>query len=259
MAYWDAALLGLIQGLSEFLPISSSGHLTLASALFGLNVVGGSALSFEIAVHIGTLLSVLIYFRKRLLTTAQGVFSKDGAESRKLVRYIVIGTIPAALVGLSFKDSIQGFFADPAMTAALLVINGFVLLSTGFVSKSNKTMNLKSSLLIGVAQAAALLPGISRSGSTIATALHLKISPKGAAEFSFLLAIPVILGAVILSVGDFAALNEEQLGVFAVGAIVASVSGYMAIGWMMKLIEAGKFLYFGIYCIVAGATALFFV
>lgn len=258
MNYLDATLLGLVQGLTEFLPISSSGHLVLAQEALGLKT-DPQSLTFEIMVHLGTLLAVILYFRSILIDLIRSLFKRELTDSRRMILLVVIGTVPAVVIGLTAKKLFPDIFSSAYLAATMLLVNGGVLLSTGLAKPSNGAITVKRSLLIGLAQACALLPGISRSGSTISAGMFLGIEPSRAAEFSFLLAIPAILGAAVLDADALGSLNGERLGVYLTGAVMAFVSGYLAVSWLMRLIKQGKFLYFGLYCLAVGLVSLFLI
>lgn len=259
MTFLDAILLGALQGLTEFLPVSSSGHLVLGQALLELKSAGvddHASLSFEIIAHLGTLLAVFVYFRRLIWRLAVSLLPAGDTEARKLIWLVALGTIPAGLAGLMIKSHMSGIFSSPTFAASMLLLNGVILVLTGYIKIGAEPVKLRSALSIGVAQALAILPGISRSGSTISAGMFLGVSPRQAAEFSFLLAVPAILGAALLDIDNLSSLAGEELGVYLTGAAVAFVSGLLAIGWLMRLIQKGKFLYFGVYCLALGSIAL---
>ena len=260
MTLGEAAILGLVQGLSEFLPISSSAHLVLFEQWLG---IGSADLVFEIAVHAGTLLSILVYFRKHLweYTTAlfgHGETQAEISTARRELLLIVIGSIPAAIIGVLFKDELEAMFNDPVSTAIQLVITGVILLSTLLRKPGVKDVTIPSSWWIGVAQAVAIIPGISRSGSTIATGLWAGIRPARVAEFSFILSIPAVAGAILLTIPN--AWGSGRLGLpHLLGAAVAAVSGYAALRMVFAFLRGGRFAFFGVYCIIVGALAAIFL
>ncbi len=261
MDYLYAALLGLLQGLTEFLPVSSSGHLVLAQHALGLNVSDGllSSLAFDIVLHLGTLLAVLVYFRARIMALTRSVFDKNMVEERKMIGFVIIATLPAVAAGLFIKSQLGGLYHSATFASSMLLVTGAMLLSTGFIKVGTADTKLKSSLWIGVAQALAILPGISRSGSTISMGMFLGVDPRKAAEFSFLMAIPAILGAAVLELKDLDGISSGDLGIYLVGAAVAFVSGLAAVGWLMRLIGKGQFKYFGVYCLLIGSASLLFL
>ncbi len=256
MTLGEAAILGVVQGLSEFLPISSSAHLVLFEEWLG---IGSADLVFEIGVHAGTLLSILIYFRKYLWEYTTALFGRGQSQAeistaRRELLLIVIGSIPAGIIGVLFKDELEAMFNDPVATAIQLVITGVILLSTLLRRPGVKDVTIPSSWWIGVAQAVAIIPGISRSGSTIATGLWAGIRPARVAEFSFILSIPAVAGAILLTLPE--AWGSGRLGMpHLLGAIVAAVSGYAALKLVFTLLRGGRFAFFGVYCIIVGALA----
>jgi len=256
MSYLDAIILGTVQGLTEFLPVSSSGHLVLFQRL--LHVSAGD-LSFEVAVHVGTLVAVLVFFRQRLLKVAQAVLGMERdpgrkMENRRLLGYLVWGTIPAAIVGLAFKSRIEALFASPRAAAAFLMVTGAYLLLMSWRPVRTGTLTWVRAGWIGVAQAAAILPGISRSGSTIATGVMLGVDPTAAAEYSFLLSIPAIVGAAVLALPE--AMANGRFGLSHIlGMAVSAIVGYMAIRWVFAALGRGRFGWFGLYCLLLGALA----
>jgi len=257
-----AIILGAIQGATEFLPVSSSGHLVLAEKILGGTASAG--LIFEVIVHFATMVSVLIYFRNKigkLLISLLPPYTEDKLPSLKLAVIIVIGTIPAVIIGLAFEDYIEIAFGSATMVSVMLIATACLLLSTRLVKPGKKQVGFKSGLIIGIAQAAAIMPGISRSGTTITAGLHLKIAPAEAAEFSFLLSLPAVFGAGVLKSFSLMSspLESAQLGAYAAGAAAAFVIGYLSIAWLMSLIKKGQFFYFGLYCLLIGVSGLVFL
>jgi len=255
-------ILGFVQGATEFLPVSSSGHLVLAQHL--LKSGASSDLIFEVLVHLATMLAVLIYFRKKVLRIVLSLFppySSEKAPDLKLAIIIVLATIPAAVIGLLFEDKIEAVFSSSRLTSIMLIVTAAILLGTKFIEKGQKALNIKSGLFIGLAQALALLPGISRSGSTISMALYLKVNPEEAAEYSFLLSLPAVFGAGILKMMQLYSNNQVdgQFSVYLIGALTAFIVGYISIALLLKLVKQGKFFYFGIYCLLVGISGLIFL
>ncbi len=257
MELLKVAILATIQGLTEFLPISSSGHLALAEHLLKFNPPG---VALEVVLHAGTLLTILIYYRKRLWE----MFTKTMQGDMATILYIIligVASIPAIILYIFAGDAIENFSDNPQLVAIFLCVTGVIMLSS-LVAKKNNTekVGFIHAILIGVAQAFALFPGISRSGSTIVTARHLKIPPAKAAEFSFFMAIPALAGAVILKVPE---IMQTDLGCSAfsliAGMLIACLVGLAAIGILMRLINKGKFWFFGVYCLIIGIMALMFV
>lgn len=247
----DAVLWGLIQGLTEFLPISSSGHLVLVPEWLGRD---GPDLATSAMLHLGTLIAVLLYYRRDLARMAR--FDRP---ARRLITLIVIGTIPAAVLGLLFKDELERINDTPRLVAGFLVVTGVILIATTllrFGDKRVETIGVSDAGIIGGAQAFALIPGISRSGMTISAGLAKGMDRVEAARYAFLLGIPAIAGGGLLSAVE---LIEEGGGVppeTIVGMIVAAVSGYAAIAILIRVLTRVGLAPFGVYCVVAGAISI---
>ena len=252
-------ILGFIQGATEFLPVSSSGHLVLAEKILGIKASSG--LIFEVMLHFATMISVIIYFRKkigRLILSLLPPYTSDKRPSLKLAGILIVGTIPAAVIGLAFEDYVESAFGSGKFAALMLIVTALLLLSTRLIKPGERTITFKSGMIIGVAQSIALLPGISRSGTTISTGLFLKMAPAEAAEFSFLLSLPAVFGASILKSFDLmsSSINSAEIGVYLAGAFSAFLVGYISIVWLMSLIKKGQFFYFGLYCLTVGTIGL---
>ncbi len=264
-------IIGTVQGLTEFLPVSSSAHLVFMHELTGF----APNLAFDTVLHMGSLVAVIGYFWKdvvqllrsfisSLIDMPRGNFIKGIKEDKfkKLTWFIVIGTVPAGLAGYFFKDFFESLFSDITAVGFFLLITGFLLWGSERVSKrtenksSLKEMTVKNSLLIGVAQAFAIAPGISRSGATISTGLFLGLERELAARFSFLLSIPAILGAALVQVKDISTGLDVNTGAFIAGFIAAAISGYLAIKLMLKLVKERNLLIFAYYCWIVGAFVL---
>lgn len=259
MDFIQAIVLGLVQGLGEFLPISSSGHLILVPWLFDWDDPG---LAFSVALHFGTLVAVLWYFKKDWLAIFKEV--KNGGIKnfkKSLFFLIVIATIPGIFVGLFLNDYAETIFRNPIIVAVTLAVGGWLLYLIDKKYKHQKDLsfvNWKTALLIGLAQAVAIVPGVSRAGATITMALLIGISRKDSARFSFLLSTPIILGAVVLKANDFLSTNLTTEAI--VGMIVAGVSGYLAIALLIKFIEKASYAVFFWYRLaLATAIVLFLV
>lgn len=251
MTIFESLILGIIQGLTEFLPISSSGHLVLGQELLGVSVPGNA---FEVVVHLGTLCSVLIVFWSDVLQLLKTL--KD-YKTQKYILALAIGTLPAIVIGLLFKDIIGEAFENIKVVATTLLITGGILLSTKFIIKKKNDATIGKGLLVGIAQAMAIIPGISRSGITISAGMFLGISPEKAAKFSFLLAIPAIAGAGLLTGLDVFETGTISLsvGVLATGFISSLIVGWLSLKWLIGLIKTGKFHWFGVYCILIGLVS----
>lgn len=254
MSLWEAAVLGLIQGLTEFLPVSSSGHLALGQALLGIET---GDLTFEVIVHAGTLLAVLVALRGRIADLVAGCVRRE-PRAWKTVGWVALGTMPAGVVGLLFEDAVESTFASVGAVGGFLLLTGAVLWSTRRRSGTREAAGGRDAVGIGIAQALAILPGISRSGITIAAGVHLGLKATEAAVFSFLLSIPVILGATVLKVGDLLASPPagEALGSLLVGFAVAFLSGLAAIRWLLALLARGRLDRFAWYCWAVGLLAV---
>jgi undecaprenyl-diphosphatase len=257
-------VLAIVQGLTEFLPVSSSGHLVIGEALLGAGGSGENVL-FEVAVHAGTLGAVVLYYRGRIaglfvsFAAWTGSGFRRGGEAAADMRYaglILLGSVPAAVVGLGLRDSVVASFGSPSLASACLVATGlFLLLSKG--KGGDASPGWKAALLIGAAQAVAILPGCSRSGWTITAALLCGLSFRDAAEFSFLLSVPAILGALLLEMlSSGSGLGGGEIAVLLVSAAVAFASGYAALRLLVWILAMGRFHRFSWYLIPAGLAAL---
>jgi undecaprenyl-diphosphatase len=265
----DAIILAVIQGFTEFLPVSSSGHLVLAQSL--LNLHDPQLIMFDVFVHFGTLISVVAIFWKDIFEILKSFFKAfttkrikeeyDNTEHFRLGLAIIIGSIPAAIIGLKYRHQIEAAFADPKLVAMNLVITGLILFLTRLARPvAGKKVGMVSACIIGFAQAVAILPGISRSGSTMSAALYLRVSPIQAARFSFLLSVPVIAGAALLE-GYRLFRDGNTLGIapMLVGIAVSAISGYFAIKILLRVIEKGKFSWFSFYCLTIGIIGILFI
>lgn len=238
----EALILGIVQGLTEFLPVSSDGHLVMTQALLGLS---GDVLPFVVALHAGTLVALLLYFRSRLLALFR-------ERDRRYLGKILVGTIPAVVVGLTLADRIALTFGSPLVASAGLAATGTLLLSLAWRQPrpgGAEQPSWSGAWWIGCIQAAAMLPGFSRSGSTIALALWLGMAPRAAAEFSFLLGIPAITGALVFESGAIRAATESGgPGLVLLGIVAAFAAGFGAIVLVFRLLERRAFQWFGVYC-----------
>ena len=245
-------VLAVVQGVTEFLPVSSSGHLVLSKHFLGLDATTGATL--EIVLHAGTLVSILVFYWKHLMQMASGVFRGD-RHAVRFVLLILLGCVPAIILGLTEKDELESAFMHPRFVSCTLMVTGLFLISTHFAKSGEKRVGWWSGLLIGLAQAVAMLPGISRSGSTIGTARFLGIEPKEAAEYSFLMSTPLLAGVSLLAIFDLCK-NGNHSGNSAMelllGFTVSAVVGYFSIKWLVSLLQRGRFWYFGIYCFCIG-------
>lgn len=252
---WQAALLGLIQGLTEFLPVSSSGHLVLAEALLGLELPG---VTFEVVVHLGTLCAVLWVYRAKVLSLAAGALGGN-RDAWFYIGLLALASIPAAVVGIAGEDFFTEMFGKPAWAALFLIVTGFIIWSIRYTApKATKQRPTAADAFgIGLAQAAAILPGISRSGSTVAVGSALGVDAVKVAEFSFLMSVPAIGGAGLLQLDEIGAITDSggALGL-AIGFAAALVSGIAAIYLFLRMLENRTFHWFAVYCWLAGSAYL---
>lgn len=262
MNWFEALWMGLIQGLTEYLPVSSSGHLTIASALFGIQ--GEENLAFTIAVHVATVLSTLVILWKEIAWIFKGLFRFENNAETRYVANIVVSMIPVGIVGVFFKDKVEEIFgAGIAVVGAMLLVTALLLTFSYYAKpRIKEDISLKDAFIIGLSQAVAVLPGLSRSGTTIATGLLLGNNKAKLAQFSFLMVIPPILGEALLDTvkmvkhGTAAVMGDISLGVLAVGFVAAFISGCIACKWMISIVKRGKLIYFAIYCAVVGIATL---
>ena len=257
MNYLESLILGVIQGLTEFLPISSSGHLEIFKVIFGSDLSNSESLLFTIILHFATALSTIYYFKNDLLKIFKGIINKK-SEDVKFSKYILISMIPAVLAGLFLEETIDVFFSgNLVLIGIMLFLTGIFLLLTDFIKKGELQLNTKNSLFIGIAQAIAILPGISRSGATIASAVLLRINKENATKFSFLMVVPVIFGSILKSILD-QKINFENFDFLIVltGFGSAFFTGLLACKWMIYLVKKSKLYYFAIYCFVVGSLVL---
>lgn len=249
-------ILGLVQGLTEFLPVSSSGHLTLFSELLGIK---SDDITFKVLVHFATALSTIIVFRKDILMLCKGVTNPQDSFARKYIGLLAISAIPSAIVGFTLKDQIEAL-DSPQFVGYMLIVTAVILaISQKIESNTKGEVSGGKSMLIGLSQALAILPGISRSGSTISTALILGVSRQEAARFSFLMALPVILGATLLEAKDLVAEGVTSSGPmlgYVVGVLAAFISGLLACKLMIRLVKGTNLLWFSVYCAVIGLISI---
>ena len=248
MTLLEAIGLGAIQGVTEFLPVSSSGHLVIGQHLLGISVPGNA---YEVWVHLGTLLSILVIFKQEILSLLTTI---SQSESRLYIGTLVAGTLPAVIIGIGFKDTISAWFDSVGVVSIGLFITGMLLFLTRAVHPKMAKITLLTGIVIGCAQALAIVPGISRSGATIAMALCLGVSSKEAAKFSFLLAIPAIAGAGLLTALDAVQAQEMSLSLSIIlSALITSFAvGWISLRWLLAIIQKGKLHWFGTYCIALG-------
>ena len=257
MSVWEALILGIVQGATEFLPVSSSGHLVMTQAVLSIDISG---VLFEVAVHLATLLSILVVYRARVADLTRGAMRGD-AENLRYIGMIIVATIPAGLLGVLAKDRIEVLFDNPYVPGFALIVTGAILWSSRSALRRATGMQPTWSVaaLIGVAQAFALVPGISRSGTTVVVALWLGLEAREAAAFSFLMAVPAIAGAAVLQIpelGDLASLSKTAL---IVGGVAAAVTGVLAIRTFVAMLGREAFHLFAPYCWLVGSAYLVFL
>lgn len=246
----QAVILGIVQGITEWLPVSSSGHLAIVEHLFGLK----QPLLFDVMLHFGSLIVVMIFFRKEIFELIKGIIAFDKSKL-KLLLMIIVASIPIAVVGLLFKDFIEYSFRSLKIIGIALLITSLLLFLSKYPVKKNKKLGFFGAFVIGLFQALAVFPGISRSGSTISSGMLLGIKKEDVAKFSFLIFIPAIVGALILNVSDISEFND--LTPIIIGTVVSAVVGYFSLRLLMNVIKKDKFRYFSIYCLILGIVLLF--
>lgn len=260
MDWLEALILGIIQGLTEYLPVSSSGHLAIGSHLFGIE--GEDNLAFTVLVHIATVLSTVVVLWSEIAWLVKGIFKFEMNDATRYFINILISMIPIGIVGVFFKDYVEEIFGSGLLIVGLMLLVTASLLTFSYFAKPRlkERISGKDAFIIGIAQALAVLPGLSRSGSTIATGLLLGNKKESLAQFSFLMVIPPILGEALLD--TLKAFKGEDVfgGIGAVplivGFLAAFISGCVACKWMINIVKRGKLVYFGIYCVIAGVAAI---
>jgi undecaprenyl-diphosphatase len=254
----DAIILGIIQGLTEFLPVSSSGHLELGKAILGDNSVPEESLLFTVVLHFATALSTIVVFRKDISEIFRGLFSFKWNEETQFSLKIIISMIPIAILGLFFEEELESLFSgNVSFVGFMLIITSLLLYLADKAKETNKKVDSKNAFIIGISQAIAVLPGISRSGATISTSVLLGVDKTKAARFSFLMVVPLIflkIGKDIIS-GDLNLQGENNIAMFA-GFIAAFLAGLAACTWMIQLVKKSKLSYFAIYCLIVGFIAI---
>ncbi len=257
MDFFEAIILGIIQGLTEFLPISSSGHLEIANKLLN-NKIGSDNLLLIIVLHFGTAISTLIVFKQDIIKIIYEFVNVKNPRSSSLILKITYSMIPVVVIGLIFEEQIESLFkGNLILVGFMLIITGFLLFLTDRKKTINKTVSTKNAIIIGVSQAIAILPGISRSGATISTAVLLGINKSQAAKFSFLMVIPIIIGKIIkdLATGDIS-YKEEMFFILIIGFLSSLITGIIACKLMIKIVENSKLKYFSIYCFLIGIICI---
>ncbi|GHC46227.1 undecaprenyl-diphosphate phosphatase [Ulvibacter litoralis] len=258
MDAWEAIILGIIQGFTEFLPVSSSGHLELGKAILGDTSVPEESLLFTVILHFATALSTLVVFRKDVWEIISGLLKFKWNEETQFTVKIIVSMLPAVIIGLLFEEQLESFFGgNIAFVGAMLIVTAVLLWFADRAKSTGKPVTFKNAFIIGISQAIAMLPGISRSGATISTSVLLGNDKSKAARFSFLMVVPLIFGKIakdILS-GDLAS-ESANFSTLGLGFIAAFVSGLIACTWMISLVRKSKLRYFAVYCIIVGIIAI---
>ncbi len=256
----DSIILGIIQGLTEFLPVSSSGHLELGKAILGDNSVPEESLLFTVILHFATALSTIVVFRQDILDIIKSVLKFEWNDDLQFILKIAVSMIPAVIVGLFFEEQLEALFGgNILLVGCMLIVTAILLFLADKAKNTNKKVSFKNAFIIGISQAIAMLPGISRSGATISTSVLLGNDKTKAARFSFLMVVPLIFGKIakdILS-GDLT-YDSGNFTSLSVGFIAAFIAGLFACTWMIALVKKSKLSYFAIYCVIIGVIAIIF-
>lgn len=258
MTFLEALILGIIQGLTEFLPVSSSGHLEIVKAIQGSNLSDKSSMMMTVVLHFATALSTLVVFRKEVMEIIKGLFEFKMNEQFKFSVKIILSMIPAAIVGVFFDDIIETFFnGKMLLVGSMLILTGLLLFVANRAKNTVRKVSFSDSIIIGVSQAIAILPGISRSGATIGTSVLLGVDRERAARFSFLMVVPLIFGKMAkdLLSSEFTSEGVSMTAI-SVGFIAAFVTGMIACTWMIAIVKRSKLSYFSYYCFLVGASAI---
>jgi len=254
----EALILGIIQGLTEFLPVSSSGHLELVKALFKDNALPQESLTFTVVLHFATALSTLVVFRKEVFEILTGLFQFKWNDELKFSLKIILSMLPAVVVGLFFEKQLESLFTGNILLVGLmLLLTGALLFLADKATKTRKDVSYKNAIIVGISQAVAMIPGISRSGATISTSVLLGIDRERAARFSFLMVVPLIFGKVAKDLlGGDITFQSSQISSLGIGFIAAFIAGLFACNWMIALVKRSKLSYFALYCFAVGSLAI---
>ncbi|MBJ6369681.1 undecaprenyl-diphosphate phosphatase [Snuella sedimenti] len=256
----NAIILGIIQGLTEFLPVSSSGHLELGKAILGDHSVPEESLLFTVILHFATALSTIVVFRKDILTIIKGALTFEWNDDLQFISKIVISMIPAVVIGLFFEAQLESLFGGNILLVGfMLIVTAILLFLADKAKDTNKKVSFKNAFIIGISQAIAMLPGISRSGATISTSVLLGNDKTKAARFSFLMVVPLIFGKIAKDVlsGDLSTESQNFTSLI-IGFIAAFIAGLFACTWMIALVKKSKLTYFAVYCAIVGLIAIVF-
>lgn len=257
MSFIESLILGIIQGLTEFLPVSSSGHLELGKVLLGDKSLPEESLLFTVLVHVATALSTLVIYRKDVFQIAKGAISNEKHDLLFILK-IGLSMIPAAAIGVIFNDQIEALFSQNVLLVGIMLLaTGVLLLLADKAKQTDKDVSFVSAIFIGISQAIAIAPGISRSGATISTSVLLGIDKEKSARFSFLMVVPLILGKITKDLLDSdSAIHHIDLLPLLTGFIAAFITGLIACKWMISLVKKGRLIYFSIYCFIVGIGSI---
>ena len=258
MSLLEAIILGIVQGLTEFLPVSSSGHLELGKAILGDTSIPQESMLFTVVLHFATALATLVIYRREVGKIVAGLFQFDNNEQFQFSAKILLSMIPAALVGVLYGEQMEALFDRQIMlVGCMLLVTGVLLVIADRATNTQRDVSFPNAIVIGIAQAVAILPGISRSGATISTSVLLGVDRTKAASFSFLMVVPLILGKIAKDIYDGAlTLSDDQITVLAVGFVASFITGLFACQWMIKLVRNAQLKYFSYYCFVVGIGAI---
>jgi undecaprenyl-diphosphatase len=258
MEILDAVILGIIQGLTEFLPVSSSGHLELGKAILGDNSVPKESLLFTVVLHFATALSTIVIFRKDILQIIKGVLKLEWNEDLQFISKIALSMLPAVVVGVFFEDQLEQLFGgNILLVGCMLLVTALLLFLADRAKDTQKKVTFSNAFIIGISQAIAMLPGISRSGATISTSVLLGNDKTKAARFSFLMVVPLIFGKIAKDIiGGELTYDSSSFVSLSAGFIAAFIAGLFACTWMISLVKKSKLSYFAIYCVVVGLVAI---
>lgn len=260
MSFFEAIILGIIQGLTEFLPVSSSGHLELGKALLGDTSIPQESMMFTVVVHFATALATLVVYRSQVADIVSGLMLKKNNDEFQFSLKIIISMIPAAAIGVLFADQIEMLFdRQIVLVGVMLWVTGILLIVADRAQTTGKGVSYKNAIVIGLAQAIAILPGISRSGATISTSVLLGVDRNKAASFSFLMVVPLILGKIAkdFTDGDIG-IDNDQISILVAGFLAAFFTGLYACKWMIRIVQNAQLRYFSYYCFVVGAVAIIY-
>ncbi|MCH7525272.1 MAG: undecaprenyl-diphosphate phosphatase [Bacteroidetes bacterium] len=256
----DSVILGIIQGLTEFLPVSSSGHLEIGKAILGDTSMPEESLMFTVMLHFATALSTIVVFRKDILDILKGLLTFKWNDDTKFITKIIASMLPAVIVGLFFEEQLESLFGgNILLVGCMLIVTAILLFLADRAKNTNKKVSFKNAFIIGISQAVAMIPGISRSGATISTSVLLGNDKTKAARFSFLMVVPLIFGKIAKDVfsGELS-FENHNITALSLGFMAAFISGLFACTWMMALVKKSKLSYFAVYCVVVGVIAILF-